>query len=116
MEIKVGNFCKVCEFEEFKDREVFKKILLYFMKNIFDLKNLLNMKNNRGDLFFIYCFILVVCNKIVLDFLSYKFLSEVFLIEEFYEYYFFFLLVLCVMLEKIKIVEYILNKYLKDNI
>lgn len=115
-EIKAGNFCKVCEFEELKDREVSKKILLHFMKNTSDLKNLLNTKNNRGDLPFIYCFTLAACNKTVLDLLSHKPLSEVFSIEELYEHHFFSLLASCAMPEKIKIVEYILNKYSKDNI
>lgn len=115
-EIEAGNFCKVCEFEELKDREVSKKLLLHFMTNTSDFKNLLNTKNNRGSLPFIYWFTMAACNKTILDLLSHKPLSKVCSNEELYEHHFFSLLASCALPEKSKLVEYILTKYSKDDI
>lgn len=53
------------------------KILFNFISDVFDFKDILNIKDNNDDLFFIYWFIFVVSNKIIMDFLCYEILKIV---------------------------------------
>lgn len=61
------------------------KILFNFISDVFDFKDILNIKDKNDDLFFIYWFIFVVSNKIIMDFLCYEILKIVCLRKEFYD-------------------------------
>lgn len=100
--------CEVCEFEQLNDIYVLNVFLREVIIDVDGLKDFLVIKNDDG-LFFIYLFIFGVCNEIVMVLLRYNIMKFVCLeIEEFYEQYFYFLLVFCMFIEKLEIMEYIL--------
>lgn len=116
LEIKKGNMCEVCEFEQLNDIYVSNAFLREAIIDVDGLKDLLATKNDDG-LPFIYLFTLGACNETVMALLRHDTMKlacpE---IEELYEQHFYSLLASCMLTEKLEIMEYILQIYSNRNI
>lgn len=114
-EIKNGNLCEVCQYEELKDIIVSKEFIEHMMADEGDFINILHTTDeNKFPL--MYKLTLVVCEETIQYLLGHATMKRICSDQELYNQYFYSLLACCKLHENKTLTEYILMVYAEKNI
>lgn len=114
-EIRNGNLCEVCQYEELKDNQVSKEFIEDMMKDEKDFIDILHTKD-KNDIPLMYQLTLVVSEGTIQYILGHTTFKRICSDQELYYQYFYSLLACCKLQENRTLTEYILMAYSGENI
>lgn len=114
-EIRNGNLCEVCQYEELKDNQVSKEFIEDMMKDEKDFIDILHTKD-KNDIPLMYQLTLVVCEGTIQYILGHTTFKRICSDLELYNQYFYSLLACCKLQGNRTLTEYILMAYSGEDI
>ncbi|XP_065927268.1 serine/threonine-protein phosphatase 6 regulatory ankyrin repeat subunit A-like [Magallana gigas] len=114
-ELRNGNLCEVCQYEELKDNQVSKEFIEDMMKVEKDFIDILHTKD-KNDIPLMHQLTLVVCEGTIQYILGHTTFKRICSDQELYNQYFYSLLACCKLQENRTLTEYILTAYSGEDI